>query len=73
MGANALFDLEPRRIARCKNLTVRVPPEKRQRLNLIAAENHWILSEMVNRMIANFIEEYDKLPKAKQTNFDFIK
>jgi predicted DNA-binding protein len=71
MGSTNLFDLDARRYTRSKNLTVRVPPERRQRLELIAAERHWQLSQMVNKMIENFIEEYEKLPKAKQTKFDF--
>ncbi len=66
-----LFDLEPSRYCRSKNLTVRVPPERRQKLELIASERHWQLSKMVNRMIENFIEEYDALPKPKQGKFDF--
>ncbi len=71
MGNSNLFDLEARRFCRSKNLTVRVAPEKRQKLELIASERHWIMSHMVNKMIDNFIEEYDKLPKPKQTTFDF--
>jgi predicted DNA-binding protein len=71
MEKSKLFDLEARRYCRSKNLTVRVPPERRQRLELIAAERHWQISQMVNRMIENFIEEYEKLPKAKQTTFEF--
>lgn len=71
MGNTNLFDLESRSYTRSKNLTVRVRPEMRQKLELIASERHWILSQMINRMIENFIEEYDKLPRAKQTKFDF--
>lgn len=71
MSSTNLFDLESRRYTRSKNLTVRVPPERRQRLELIAAERHWQISQMINRMIENFIEEYEKLPKSKQTKFDF--
>lgn len=71
MGNSNLFDLEARRYCRSKNLTVRVAPEKRQKLELIASERHWVMSQMVNKMIDNFIEEYDKLPRAKQTKFDF--
>lgn len=71
MSSTKLFDLETRRYTSSKNLTVRVPPDRRQKLELIAAERHWQISKMVNRMIENFIEEYDKLPKAKQTKFDF--
>ncbi len=72
-AAPDLFDLEshiPYR--RAKNLTVRVPPAMRQKLELIAAEKHWKLSQMINRMIQNYVFEYDQLPKAKQTKFDFV-
>lgn len=69
--SSKLFELESRTYTRSKNLTVRVPPERRQRLELIASERHWQMSQMINRMIENFIEEYEKLPKAKQTKFDF--
>lgn len=71
MGSTNLFDLESRRYTRSKNLTVRLAPEKRQRLELIAAERHWIMSHMINKMIDHYIEEYEKLPKAKQTKFEF--
>lgn len=69
--SSKLFDLDTRTYTRAKNLTVRVPPERRQRLELIASERHWQLSQMINRMIDNFIEEYEKLPKPKQSKFDF--
>jgi len=66
-----LFDLDTRSYTRSKNLTVRVKPEIRQRLDLIASTEHWQLSQMMNKMIQNFIEEYEKRPKAKQAKFDF--
>lgn len=66
-----LFNLEARKYCRSKNLSVRIPPERRQKLELIAMERHWHLSQMINSAIEMFIEEYDKLPKAKQTKFDF--
>jgi hypothetical protein len=71
MASTVLFDLEPRKFQPARNLTVRVPADRRQRLDHIARERHWQLSDMVNRMIENFIEEYEKLPKPKQTKFDF--
>lgn len=71
MSSTNLFDLESRRYTRSKNLTVRVPPERRQRLELIAAERHWQMTQIVNRALQHFIEEYEKLPKQKQTTFDF--
>lgn len=71
MGSTNLFDLPKRSYTRSKNMTVRVPPERRQRLDLIASEQHWVLSDMVNRMIENYILEYEKLPKQKQAKFDF--
>jgi predicted HicB family RNase H-like nuclease len=67
-----LFNLEQRSYTRAKNLTVRVPPEMRQRLELIASKEHWQLSQMVNRMIENFVAEYEKRPKPKQPHFDFV-
>lgn len=72
METHNLFDLESHRhFARSKNMSVRVPPAKRQKLELIAAEKHWTISQMVNRMIEYYIQEYEKLPKAKQTKFDW--
>ena len=68
-----LFDLETRTYTASRNLTVRVPPFQRQKLEAIARERHWAISKMVNKMIDNFIQEYEKLPKAKQTNFEFVK
>lgn len=73
MEKHPLFDLEARSYTKSKNLTVRVPPYRRQRLEVIASERHWVLSEMVNKMIENFIQEYEKLPKAKQEKFEFVK
>lgn len=73
MEKHPLFDLEARSYTKSKNLTVRVPPYRRQKLELIAAERHWQLSAMINKMIQNFIEEYDKLPKPKQEKFEFVK
>jgi predicted DNA-binding protein len=71
---NPLFDIESGvKYCRSKNLTVRVPPLQRQKLELIARERHWQLSQMVNKMIDHFIEEYEKLPKAKQDKFEFVK
>lgn len=71
---NPLFDIEPGvKYCRSKNLTVRVPPRQRQKLELIASERHWQLSQMINKMIDNFIQEYEKLPKAKQEKFEFVK
>ncbi len=68
----ALFDMaEGRKYRRNKNMSVRVPSDRRQRLELIANEKGWLISEMVRRMIDNYIEEYDKLPKGKQTHFSF--
>ncbi len=71
MERHALFDLDQRSYTRAKAISVRVRPEIRQRLELIASQEHWILSQMVNRMIENFIEEYEKRPKPKQPKFDF--
>jgi len=69
--ATALFDLEPKQYKPAKNLTVRVPVEQRQKLDMIANERNWQLSDMVKKMISNYLEEYEKLPKPKQTKFSF--
>ena len=68
---SSLFDLETRSYTRSKNLTVRVRPEVRQRLELIASTEHWQLSQMINSAIQHFIQEYEKRPKPKQPQFDF--
>jgi hypothetical protein len=71
---NPLFDIESgTKFCRSKNLSVRVPPLQRQKLEVIARERHWQLSQMVNKMIDNFIQEYEKLPKPKQDKFEFVK
>lgn len=70
MSISTLFDLESRRYTRLKNLVVRITPEKRQKLQLIATERGWILSKMVNRALDHFIEEYDKLPKLPKNKMD---
>jgi hypothetical protein len=71
METHPLFDMEARSYTRGKSITVRLKPERRQRLELIASQNHWQLSQMVNKMIENFINEYDKRPRPKQTKFEF--
>lgn len=71
-SASKLFDLEQKRYCSSKNFTIRLTPERKRKLELIASERHWHISQMMNRMIDHFIEEYDKLPKAKQGKFDFV-
>lgn len=71
MGNVNLFDMDGKTYTHSKNLTVRVRPDVRMRLDLIASERHWTKSQMINRMILFYLDEYEKLPKAKQTKFDF--
>jgi hypothetical protein len=71
--ASALFDLQVKQLKPAKHLSVRVPVDQRQKLEMIARERKWQLSDMVKNMISNFLEEYEKLPKAKQTKFDFVR
>ncbi len=73
METHQLFDLEAKSFAPAKNLTVRVPHAKRQKLEYIASQNRWQLSQMVNKMIDLYIDQYDKMPKPKQANFSFNK
>lgn len=68
---HSLFDLDKRSYTRAKGICVRVKPEIRQRLDLIASTEHWVLSDMLNKMIQNFIDEYERRPKPKQPKFDF--
>jgi hypothetical protein len=71
--ANALFDLQAKQLKPSKRITVRVLADQRNKLDMIARERNWELSDMVKRMIGNFLEEYEKLPKPKQTKFDFVR
>jgi hypothetical protein len=71
METHELFDLEAKQFAPAKAISVRVPNAKRQKLEYIASQNRWQLSQMVNKMIDLYLDQYDKLPKSKQSKFDF--